>query len=97
MTAAPNEEEPELFAEVHAVFDKAAAAWLSGGPALVTALTAADPYTSAFLAGQLSHHPDRATAEQARRAWRAFQTSGTTRSPGRKKPAKRAGGKRKRR
>ncbi|MFD3697739.1 hypothetical protein ACFWUZ_16560 [Streptomyces sp. NPDC058646] len=97
MTASPNEEEPELFAEVHAVFDKAAAAWPSGGPALVTALTAADPYTSAFLAGQLSHHPDRATAEQARRAWRSFETSGTTRSPGRKKPAKRAGGKRKRR
>ncbi|MGW7328404.1 hypothetical protein ACWGIU_07285 [Streptomyces sp. NPDC054840] len=97
MTAAPNEEEPELFAEVHAAFDKAAAAWPGGGPALVTALTAADPYTSAFLAQQLSHHPDRATAEQARRAWRAFQTSDTTRSPGRKKPAKRAGGKRKRR
>ncbi|MEY2231365.1 hypothetical protein [Streptomyces sp. BF23-19] len=94
MAAAPNEEEPELFAEVHAAFDKAAAAWPGGGPALVTALTAADPYTSAFLARQLSHHPDRATAEQARRA---FQTSGTTRSPGRKKPAKRAGGKRKRR
>ncbi|MFB9584437.1 hypothetical protein [Streptomyces goshikiensis] len=97
MTAAPNEEEPELFAEVHAAFDKAAAVWPGGGPALVTALTAADPYTSAFLAEQLSHHPDRTTAEQARRAWRAFQTSGTTRSPGRKKPAKRAGGKRKRR
>ncbi|MFE9797421.1 hypothetical protein ACFYP6_01040 [Streptomyces goshikiensis] len=97
MTAAPNEEEPELFAEVHAAFDKAAAVWPGGGPALVTALTAADPYTSAFLAEQLSHHPDRTTAEQARRAWRAFQTSGTTRPPGRKKPAKRAGGKRKRR
>ncbi|MCY0957633.1 hypothetical protein [Streptomyces sp. H27-H5] len=96
MTAAANEEEPELFAEVHAVFDKAAAAWPGGGPALLTALTAADPYTSAFLAEQLSRHPDRATAEQARRAWRAFQTSGTTRFPGRK-PAKRAGGKRKRR
>ncbi|MGW6783575.1 hypothetical protein [Streptomyces sp. NPDC054987] len=97
MTAARNEEEPELFAEVHAAFDKAAAAWPGGGPALVTALTAADPYTSAFLAQQLSHHPDRATADQARRAWRAFQTSGTTRPPGRKKPANRAGGKRKRR
>ncbi|MGW7343516.1 hypothetical protein [Streptomyces sp. NPDC054854] len=97
MTAAANEEEPELFAEVHAAFDKAAAAWPGGGPALLTALTAADPYTSAFLAEQLSHHPDRATAEQARRAWRDFETSGTTRSPGRKKPAKRAGGKRKRR
>ncbi|MFJ6481516.1 hypothetical protein ACIQK6_15530 [Streptomyces sp. NPDC091682] len=97
MTASPNEEEPELFAEVHAAFDKAAAAWPGGAPALLTALTAADPYTSAFLAEQLAHHPDRATAEQARRAWRAFQTSGTARSPGRKKPAKRAGGKRKRR
>ncbi|MEU9105321.1 hypothetical protein AB0D54_13265 [Streptomyces xanthophaeus] len=97
MTAAPDEEEPELFAEVHAAFDKAAAAWPGGGPALLTALTAADPYTSAFLAEQLSHHPDRAIAEQARRAWRAFETSGTTRSPGKKKPAKRAGAKRKRR
>ncbi|WP_326588009.1 hypothetical protein [Streptomyces sp. NBC_01294] len=97
MTAAANEEEPELFAEVHAAFDKAAAAWPGGAPALLTALTASDPYASAFLAEQLSHHPDRATAEQARRAWRAFETSGTTRSPGRKKPAKRAGGKRKRR
>ncbi|WP_406737795.1 hypothetical protein OG365_11170 [Streptomyces sp. NBC_00853] len=97
MTASPNEEEPELFAEVHAAFDKAAAAWPGGAPALLTALTEADPYTSAFLAEQLSHHPDRATAEQARRAWRAFHTSGTTRPPGRKKPAKRAGGKRKRR
>lgn len=97
MTAAANEEQPELFAEVQAAFDKAAAAWPGGGPALVTALTAADPYTAAFLAQQLSHHPDRATADQARRAWLTFQTSGTTRSQGAKKPAKRAGGKRKRR
>lgn len=92
MTASPNEEEPELFAEVHAAFDKAAAAWPGGAPALVTALTEADPYTSAFLAEQLSHHPDRATADQARRTWRAFQTSGTARPrAGRSPPSARAG------
>ncbi|MFZ3500358.1 hypothetical protein ACODT5_45310 [Streptomyces sp. 5.8] len=91
LTAAPDQEEPELFAVLHAAFDKAASTWPGGTPALLTALIGADPYTAAFLAQQLSHHPDRATADQARRAWRTFHTSGT------KKPAKRAGGKRKRR
>lgn len=93
MTADPDQEEPELFADLHAAFDKAAADWPGGGPALLTALAGADPYTSASLAQQLSHHPDRATADQARRA---FHTSGT-RSPRAPKRAKRAGGKRKRR
>ncbi|NXY94660.1 hypothetical protein HYE82_09695 [Streptomyces sp. BR123] len=70
MTAATDEPEPEPFPELLAAFDKAAAAWPGGGQALLTALAAADPYTTAALAQQLSHHPDRATAEQARRAWR---------------------------
>lgn len=91
MTAGADEEEPELFAEVHAAFDKAAADWPGGGTALLTALAGADRYTSAFLARQLSHHPDRATAEQARRTWRTCGMGGT-----KKKPTKRAGGKRKR-
>lgn len=93
MTAGPDEEEHDLFADLHAAFDKAAGDWPDGAPALLTALVAADPYTSASLAQQLSHHPDRATADQARRA---FHTSGT-RSPRAPKRAKRAGGKRKRR
>ncbi|MCX4627565.1 hypothetical protein [Streptomyces sp. NBC_01443] len=97
MTAGPDQEEPALFADLHAGFDKAAADWPGGGPALLTALARADPYTSAFLAQQLSQHPDRTTAEQARRAWRTFRTSSTARSPHTTKPAKRAGGKRKRR
>ncbi|MFD9521094.1 hypothetical protein [Streptomyces sp. NPDC059979] len=96
MTADPDQEEPELYADLHAAFDKAAADWPGGGPALLTALAGADPYTSAFLAQQLAHHPDRATAERARRTWRTFRTSGTARSPRTTKPAKRAGGKRKR-
>ncbi|MCJ0871514.1 hypothetical protein [Streptomyces sp. AP-93] len=91
LTAAPDQEEPDLFSALHAAFDKAASTWPGGPPALLTALIGADPYTAAFLAHQLSHHPDRTTADQARRAWRASHTSGT------KKPAKRAGGKRKRR
>ncbi|MFJ7267705.1 hypothetical protein ACIQV3_13805 [Streptomyces sp. NPDC099050] len=94
LTAAPEQEEPALFAALHAAFDKAASTWPGGAPALLAALIGADPYTAAFLAQQLAHHPDRTTADQARRAVR---TSGTTRSPGRKKPAKRAAGKRKRR
>lgn len=94
LTADPDQEEPELFAALHAAFDKAASTWPGGPPALLTALIGADPYTAAFLAQQLAHHPDRTTANQARRA---FHTSATTRSRGTKKPAKRVGGKRKRR
>ncbi|MFE3761231.1 hypothetical protein ACFXPI_05630 [Streptomyces sp. NPDC059104] len=96
MTAGPDEEEPDLFADLHATFDKAAASWPGGAPALLTALAAADPHASASLMRQFSHHPDRATSERARRAWRTFHTSGRARSPRATKSAKRAGGKRKR-
>lgn len=103
----PDQEEPEMSDEVHAAFDKAAADWPGGGPALFAALTVADPYASAFLAQQLSHHPDPATAEEARSAWRAYRTGRTAALTGhtrkakpasrRKSPAaKRSGKKRKR-
>ncbi|MFE2326635.1 hypothetical protein ACFXD5_22335 [Streptomyces sp. NPDC059385] len=97
MTAEPDQKEPELFPDLHSAFDRAAADWPGGGPALLSALAGADPYTSALLAQQLSHHPDRATAEQARRAWQTSHARGTARSPRATKPAKRSGGKRKRR
>ncbi|MBW5484057.1 hypothetical protein [Streptomyces bambusae] len=99
MTANENEPEPGLFDGLRAAFDKAAADWPGGGPALLMALTAADPHITAFLAQPLSHHPDRATAEQARRAWRTFLTGGEARAGSRrtKRPARRVGGKRKRR
>ncbi|MFI8102090.1 hypothetical protein [Streptomyces sp. NPDC086023] len=96
LTADEDQPEPDLFDGLRAAFDKAAADWPGGGPALLTALTAADPHTTASLAQQLSHHPDRATAEQAGRAWRTFLTSGASHAGSRrtKRPARRARGKR---
>jgi hypothetical protein len=101
------EQEPELLAQVHTAFDEVAADWPGGGPALVAALTAADQHQFAFFAEQLAHHPDPATAEEARRAWHAYRNAAgiaRTSHPGkakstsrRKRPAaKRTNKKRKR-
>ncbi|MGI5518614.1 hypothetical protein [Streptomyces sp. CA-106131] len=108
LTAAFEQHEPELPVQVQAAFDKAAADWPGGGPALLTALADADPYQSAFLAQQLTHHPDPANAEAARQAWRAYRSdrnAALTSHPRKAKPnsqrkrpaAKRSAKKRKRR
>ncbi|MBV9026832.1 MAG: hypothetical protein JO362_24230 [Streptomycetaceae bacterium] len=69
------EQEPELLAQVHTAFDKVAADWPGGGPALVAALAAVDRHQCAFVAEQLAHHPDPTTAEEARRAWHAYRNA----------------------
>jgi hypothetical protein len=69
------EQDPELLKEVHTAFDKAAADWPGGGPALVAALAAADQHQFSFVAEQLAHHPDPVTAEEARRAWHAYRSA----------------------